>query len=66
MTQSNESNLRGPVFFLEQRNKQNYLDCEKWAKKFQLTIIAKKSLNNEDLINLPIRPELIVVIPETS
>ena len=56
MAQSNESNLR---FFWNNSSNENQHDWERWAEKFQLTIIAKDSVDIEDVINPPIRNELI-------
>ena len=58
MAQSNESNLRGPEFFWNNSSNENQHDWERWSEKFQLTIIAKDSVDIEDVINPPIRNEL--------
>ena len=58
MAQSNESNLRGLEFFWNNSSNENQHDWERWSEKFQLTIIAKDSVDIEDVINPPIRNEL--------
>ena len=58
MAQSNESNLRGLEFFWNNSSNENQYDWERWSEKFQLTIIAKDSVDIEDVINPPIRNEL--------
>ena len=50
MAQSNESNLRGLEFFWNNTSSKNQHDWEKWSEKFQLTIIAKNSVDIEDVI----------------
>ena len=64
MAQSNESNLRGLEFFWNNSSYENQHDWERWAEKFQLTIIAKDSVDIEDVINPPIRDELIYPMAE--
>ena len=64
MAQSNESNLRGLEFFWNNSSNENQHDWERWAEKFQLTIIAKDSVDIEDVINPLIRDELIYPMAE--
>ena len=52
MAQSNESNLRGLEFFWNNASSENQHDWEKWSEKFQITIIAKASVDIEDVITL--------------
>ena len=66
MAQSNESIIRGLEFFWNNTSSENQHDWEKRAEKFQLTIIAKDSVDIEGVINPPARPELIYLLPETA
>ena len=52
MAQSNESNLRGLECFWNNASSENQHDWEKWSEKFQITIIAKASVDIEDVITL--------------
>ena len=64
MAQSNESNLRGLEFFWNNSSNENQHDWERWSKKFQQTIIAKDSVDIEDVINPPVRTELVYPMAE--
>ena len=66
MEQSNESNLRGLECFWNTTLSENQHDWEKWSKKFQLTIIAKNSVDIEDVINPPARQELAYPMAEPT
>ena len=66
MAQSNESNLRGLKFFWNNTSSENQHDWEKWSEKFQLTIIAKDSVDIEDVINPPVRTELVYPMAELA
>ena len=66
MAQSNESNLGGLEFFWNNVSNEQQRDWEKWSKNFQLTIFAKNSVDIEDVINPPARPELTYHIQETA
>ena len=66
MEQSNESNLRALEFFRNNTSSDNHQDWEKWAEKYQLTFIAEESLDFEDVINSPVRSELLYSVPEAS
>ena len=66
MAQSNESNLRGLEFFWNNTSSENQHYWEKWSEKFQLTIIAKGSVDIEDVIKPPIRNELTYPIAEPT
>ena len=59
MAQSNESKLRGLEFFWNNTSSENQHDWERWSRKFQLTIIPKDSVDIEDVINSPVRTELV-------
>ena len=64
MAQSNESNLRGLELFWNNSSKENQHDWERWSEKFQLTIIVKDSVDIEDVINPPVRNELLYPMAE--
>ena len=64
MAQSNESNLRELEFFWNNSSNESQHDWERWSEKFQLTIIAKDSVDIEDVINPPVRTELVYPISE--
>ena len=64
MAQSNESNLRGLEFFWNNSSNENQHDWERWSEKFKLTIIAKDSVDIEDVINPPVRTELVYPMAE--
>ena len=66
MAQSNESNLRGLEIFWNNTSSENQHDWERWSKKFQLTIIAKDSVDIEDVINPPVRTELAYPMAEPA
>ena len=66
MVQSNESSLRGLKFFWNNTSNDNQHDWEKWSEKFQVTISAKDSVDLEDVINPPVRPELVYPIAEPT
>ena len=66
MAQSNESNLRGLEFFWNNTSSENQHDWERWLEKFQLTIIAKDSVDIEDVINPPVRTELAYPMAEPA
>ena len=64
--QSNESNLRGLEFFWNNTSSENQHDWERLSEKFQLTIIAKDSVDVEDVINPPVRTELVYPMAEPA
>ena len=64
MVQSNESNLRGLEFFWNNTSSESQHDWERWSEKIQSTIIAKDSVHIEEVINLPVRLELVYPIAE--
>ena len=66
MAQSNESKLRGLEFFWNNTLRENQHDWERWSEKFQLTIIAKDSVDIEDVINPPVRTELAYPMAELA
>ena len=66
MAQSNELNLRGLEFFWNNTSSENQHDWERWSEKFQLTIIAKDSMDIEDVINPSPRPELAYPMAEPT
>ena len=64
MAQSNESNLRGLEFFWNNTSSENQHDWERWSENFQLTFIAKYSVDIEDVINPPVRTEPVYPMTE--
>ena len=64
--ESNESNLRGLEFFWNNTSSENQHDWERWSEKFKLTIIAKDSVDIEDVINPPVRTELVYPMAEPA
>ena len=66
MAQSNELNLRGLEFFWNNTLSENQHDWERWSEKFQLTTIAKDSVDIADVINPPVRTELAYPMAEPA
>ena len=66
MARSNKSNLQGLELFWSNASSENHPDWEKWAKKFQQSIIAKDVVGVKDVINLPFKSELTFPNLETS
>ena len=55
MAQSTDLNLRELEFFWNHPSNKIPQDWKKLAEKFHLTIIAKDSVENDNIINLPER-----------
>ena len=52
------------MFFWNNSLNENQHDWERWSEKFQLTIIAKDSVDIEDVINPSVRTELVYPMAE--
>ena len=53
-------------FFWNNTSSESQHDWEKWSEKFQPTIIAKDSVDIEDVINPPVRTELAYPMAEPA